>query len=98
MCRRPGAGAKLVAPTKPGSYSYHCTVHPAKTQGGLVVLAAGVEDPTRTTAAAATPAATVTAGGPGGGITIYVLVTAVLAAFLGGFGLSAFALRRLNAT
>jgi hypothetical protein len=40
----------------------------------------------------------VTTGGPGGGITIYVLATAVLAAFLGGFGLSAFAFRRRNAT
>jgi plastocyanin len=96
---QPGASAKLVAPTKPGSYSYHCTVHPAKMQGVLVVLAAGVEDPARkAAAAAATPAATVTTGGPGGGITTFVLVTAVLAAFLGGFGLSAFAFRRRTAT
>ncbi len=95
---QPGASGKLVAPTKPGSYSYHCTVHPGRMQGVLVVLAAGVEDPTKTAAAVATPAATVTTGGPGGGITAYVLVTAVLAAFLGGFGLSAFASRRRNAT
>jgi plastocyanin len=95
---QPGASGKLVAPTKPGSYSYHCTVHPGRMQGVLVVLAAGVEDPTKTAAAVATPAATVTTGGPGGGITAYVLVTAVLAAFLGGFGLSAFASRRRHAT
>jgi plastocyanin len=92
---QPGASAELVAPTRPGSYSYHCTVHPGRMQGVVVVLAAGVEDPTK--AAAATPAATVTTGGPGGGITIFVLVTAVLAAFLGGIGLSAFASRRAAA-
>ena len=92
----PGASAKLTAPTKPGSYSYHCAVHPAKMHGVLVVLGQGVDDPTKT--AAATPAATVTAGGPGSGVTAFVLATAVLAAFAGGFGLSAFVSRRRRAT
>jgi len=93
----PGASAKLTAPTKPGSYSYHCAVHPAKMHGVLVVLGQGVDDPTKTAIATATPAATVTTGGPGSGLTVFVLATAVLAAFAGGFGLSAFMLRRQRA-
>ncbi len=95
---QPGASAKLTAPTQPGSYSYHCSVHPAKMHGVLVVLGQGVEDPTKTAVATATPAATVTTGGPGSGLTVFVLATAVLAAFAGGFGLSAFMLRRRRAT
>ncbi len=94
----PGSSAKLTAPTQPGSYSYHCSVHPAKMHGVLVVLGQGVDDPTKTAAATATPAATVTTGGPGTGVTAFVLATAVLAAFAGGFGLSAFMLRRRRAT
>jgi plastocyanin len=92
----PGATATLTAPTEPGSYSYRCAVHPARMRGVLVVLGRDVEDPTEQGAAQAVAAAPVAAGGdgPGGGVTTFVLVTAVLAAFLGGIGLSAFALRR----
>ena len=36
-------------------------------------------------------------GGPGGGVTVFGLVAGMLAAFLGGIGLSAFALRRRGA-
>ena len=95
----PGATATLTAPTEPGSYSYRCAVHPAKMRGVLVVLGRDVEDPTERGAAQAVAAAPVAAGGdgPGGGVTTFVLVTAVLAAFLGGVGLSAFALRRRRA-
>jgi plastocyanin len=92
----PGATATLTAPTEPGSYSYRCAVHPARMRGVLVVLGRDVEDPTEQGAAQAVAAAPVAAGGdgPGGGVTTFVLVTAVLAGFLGGVGLSAFALRR----
>jgi plastocyanin len=92
----PGATATLTAPTEPGSYSYRCAVHPARMRGVLVVLGRDVEDPTEQGAAQAVAAAPVAAGGdgPGGGVTTFVLATAVLAAFLGGIGLSAFALRR----
>ena len=95
----PGATATLTAPAEPGSYSYRCAVHPAKMRGVLVVLGRDVEDPTEQGAAQAVAAAPVAAGGdgPGGGVTTFVLVTAVLAAFLGGVGLSAFALRRRRA-
>ncbi|HYY82563.1 MAG TPA: cupredoxin domain-containing protein [Actinomycetes bacterium] len=92
---QPGASATLTAPAKPGSYSYHCNVHPAKMQGVLVVLARGIEDPTaRGQAQPPPPAAAVVGGGPGSGVTAFGLVAAVLAAFLGGAGLSAFAFRR----
>jgi len=94
----PGATADLTAPDKPGSYSYRCTVHPAKMRGVLVVLGRDTEDPNADAGAQAAPAAPVAAtgggGGPGGGITAFGLATGVLAAFLGGIGLSAFAMRR----
>jgi hypothetical protein len=90
---QPGKSATLTAPTRPGSYSYHCAVHPAKMRGVLVVLAAGVDDPTKGAAAPA-PAAAAVGGGPGGGLSAFGLVTAVLAAFLGGAGLATFAFRR----
>jgi plastocyanin len=99
----PGASAELTAPDAPGSYSYRCTVHPARMRGVLVVLGRDTEDPN---AQAATPAAAPAApaddggggGGPGDGVTAFVLATAVVAAFLGGIGVSAFALRRRPAT
>ena len=57
---------------------------------------------TRTPQAAAPPPAPAASGGGGGGtsagVTAFVLATAVVAAFLGGIGLSAFALRRRAAT
>jgi plastocyanin len=91
----PGASADLTAPDQPGSYSYRCNVHPARMRGVLVVLGRDTEDPTAQ-AAAPPPAAPAAAGGggPGGGVSAFVLATAVVAAFLGGIGLSAFALRR----
>jgi plastocyanin len=98
----PGASADLTAPDKPGSYSYRCTVHPAKMRGVLVVLGRDTDDPNADAAAqAAAPAAAVGltggGGGPGGGVTAWGLITGLLAAFLGGIGLSAFALRRRGA-
>jgi plastocyanin len=93
----PGASAQLTAPDAPGSYSYRCAVHPGRMRGVLVVLGRDTDDP-NAQAAAPPPAAAPAAGGggddPGGGVTAFVLATAVLAAFLGGIGLSAFALRR----
>lgn len=96
----PGASAELTAPDAPGSYSYRCAVHPGRMRGVLVVLGRDTEDPN---AQAATPAAAPAQadsgrGGPGGGVTAFVLASAVVAAFLGGIGVSAFALRRRAAT
>jgi plastocyanin len=94
----PGASAELKAPDAPGSYSYRCTVHPAKMRGVLVVLGRDTEDPNAK--AAAPPAAAAASGGggggggPGAGVSAFVLAAAVVAAFLGGIGLSAFTLRR----
>jgi plastocyanin len=95
----PGATAELTAPDAPGSYSYRCTVHPARMRGVLVVLGRDTEDPNAQAAAPPAPApAGGGGGGPGGGVTAFVLATAVVAAFIGGIGLSAFALRRRTAT
>jgi plastocyanin len=99
----PGSSADLKAPDAPGSYSYRCTVHPARMRGVLVVLGRDTEDPNAQAAAPTTvpPAAAGGGGGgggPGGGVTAFVLATAVVAAFLGGIGISAFALRRRAAT
>jgi plastocyanin len=97
----PGASTELTAPDAPGSYSYRCTVHPARMRGVLVVLGRDTDDPNAQAAApAAAPAAPAGGGGggPGGGVTAFVLATAVVAAFLGGIGVSAFALRRRTAT
>jgi plastocyanin len=96
----PGASAELTAPDAPGSYSYRCAVHPGRMRGVLVVLGRDTEDPNAQAAPAAAPAAPASGGGgdPGGGVTAFVLATAVVAAFLGGIGLSAFALRRRAAT
>jgi hypothetical protein len=98
----PGASAELTAPDAPGSYSYRCTVHPARMRGVLVVLGKDTDDPNAQAAAPpaapAAPAGGDGGEGPGGGVTAFVLATAVAAAFLGGIGLSAFALRRRTAT
>jgi plastocyanin len=91
----PGASAELTAPDAPGSYSYRCTVHPGRMRGVLVVLGRDTDDPNAQAAAAAAQAPPAgDDGGPGGGVTAFVLATAVVAAFLGGIGISAFALRR----
>jgi plastocyanin len=100
---QPGATGEVTVPDEPGSYSYRCTVHPARMRGVLVVLGRDTEDPNAAPAAAAgaSSAAPVAQaggdGGPGGGVSTWAIVTAVLGAFLGGFGLSAFALRRRHA-
>ena len=96
----PGASAELTAPDAPGSYSYRCTVHPARMRGVLVVLGRDIDDPNAQAAAPAAAPAPAGGGGdgPGGGVTAFVLATAVVAAFLGGIGVSAFALRRRAAT
>jgi plastocyanin len=86
----PGGSAKVTAPDAPGSYSYRCTVHPGRMRGVLVVLGRDTDDPN---AQAATPASA-SGGGPGAGVSAFVLAAAVVAAFLGGIGISAFALRR----
>ena len=96
-----GASAELTAPDAPGSYSYRCTVHPARMRGVLVVLGRDTEDPNAQAAAPAAapaPPAGGGGGGPSGGVTAFVLATAVVAAFLGGIGVSAFAMRRRTAT
>jgi hypothetical protein len=69
-------------------------------RGVLVVLGRDTEDPNAQAAAPPPAPAAQTGGGtgPGGGVTAFVLATAVVAAFLGGIGISAFALRRRAAT
>jgi plastocyanin len=98
----PGATAELTAPDAPGSYSYRCAVHPARMRGVLVVLGRDTDDPNAQVAAPPPAQAAQSGdgggGGPDGGVTAFVLATAVVAAFLGGIGVSAFALRRRTAT
>jgi plastocyanin len=86
-----GQSASLTMPDKPGSYSYLCSIHPAKMRAVIVVVGQNTADPTKAVAAA--PAAAV-GGGPGGGISTFVLATAIIAAFLGGAGLAAFVRNR----
>jgi plastocyanin len=111
----PGGAGQLSAPLKPGSYSYKCTVHPAKMRGVLVVLGQNTPDPVKNTTTTAppgggatgtqsgnaspvtvapTPPAGYTASaGPSGALSAWVIVTAVIAAFLAGVGITPF-LRR----
>jgi plastocyanin len=88
-----GTSGRLTAPLKPGSYSYHCAVHPAKMRGVLVVLGQNVADPTAP-AAVAKPAVAAIGQGPGGRVSTLVLATGILGAFLGGLGISPFLNRR----
>jgi hypothetical protein len=92
---QPGASGKLTAPTKPGSYSYRCTIHPAKMRGVLVVVGQNTADPAVAPAASAAAAAqrpiAVGGGGPGGGLSAGVLATGVIGGFFGGVGVAAFA-------
>jgi len=90
----PGATGKLTAPTKPGSYSYRCTIHPAKMRGVIVVVGQNTEDPAASPAqsgAGAKRAVAVGGGGPSGGVSTVVLVTGVIGGFFGGVGVAAFA-------
>jgi plastocyanin len=89
---QPNTERKLTAPTKPGSYSYRCEIHPKQMRAVLVVLGPGVVDPTKQQVGP--PAGVVTVAGPGGGVSALALAAAVLAALLGGFGLAALAMRR----
>jgi plastocyanin len=90
---QPGASAKLTAPTKPGSYSYRCTIHPARMRGVLVVVGQNTEDPAAPAGGggAAAPPVAVGGGGPSGGVSGLVLATGVIGGFLGGVGVAAFA-------
>jgi hypothetical protein len=57
----------------------------------VVVVGQNTADPTQ--AKAALPAVAI-GGGPGGGVSTFVLVTAIVAAFLGGAGITAFVRQR----
>jgi plastocyanin len=85
-----GQSASLAAPQKPGSYSYLCSIHPAKMRAVVVVVGQNTADPTKAVAVASAAVG----GGPGGGISTFVLITAVIAAFLGGAGITAFVRNR----
>lgn len=99
-----GGDATLTAPTKPGSYSYKCNIHPARMRAVLVVVGQNIADPTARNEPAARDvakaAATAEDGGGGGGgggdgggsgsVSWFALTTGVLGAFAAGFGISAF--------
>jgi plastocyanin len=87
-----GESKSLKAPTKPGSYSYFCQPHAQIMRAVLVVVGQNTGDPAA--GAGAGPAALVAAKGPGGGVTFAALATGVAGAFLGGFGIAAFLVRR----
>ncbi len=82
----PGHEGALVAPDKPGNYSYRCNIHPAKMRGVMVVVGQAVTDPTKTQyqKESSTPTSSK------GALPALALITAVIGAFLGGFGVSAF--------
>lgn len=92
----PGTQGKLTAPDKPGSYSYRCSVHPAKMRGVLVVVGANTADPTQPVESAPAPVAA--SGGTGGtgrsALSYLALVSAAVGAFVAGFGVSAFVRNR----
>jgi plastocyanin len=93
----PGSSAQLTAPLKPGSYSYHCAIHPAKMRGVLVVLGQGDADPSAAVRSQAKPLLATAGRGPGGRVSTLVLTTGVLGAFFGGLGIaSLLAARRLD--
>jgi plastocyanin len=88
----PGASAELTAPSKPGSYSYKCNIHPARMRGVLVVVGQNTEDPIEQ-AAAAPAASTGGSSGDDTGIEWMAMITLGIGALLGGIGIGAF-LRR----
>ena len=89
-----GETASITAPDEPGSYSYFCQPHSRTMRAVLVVVGANTGDPAATGAGAAAPAALAAAEGPGGGITAGGIATGVVGAFLGGFGIAAFLVRK----
>jgi plastocyanin len=90
-----GGDATLTAPTRPGSYSYKCNIHPGQMRAVLVVVGQNVADPTAKNEAVARDVAKAAAtaedgGGGGSGVSWFALTTGVLGAFAAGFGISAF--------
>ncbi len=86
----PGSSGQLVAPLKPGSYSYHCAIHPAKMRGVLVVLGQGDADPSAAAGFSAKPTVATVSRGPGARVSTLALTTGVLGAFFGGLGIASF--------
>lgn len=86
---QPGATGKLTVPAKPGSYSYRCTIHPARMRGVIVVVGQNTEDPASVPGGERVVA--VGSGGPSGGVSRLVLATGVVGGFFGGVGVAAFA-------
>lgn len=91
----PGGSASLKAPAQSGSYAYRCNIHPTQMRGVVVVVGPNETDPTRTAAGRA-ELAYVESGG-GSPLPWVALATGVIGAFLGGFGISAFARNRWGA-
>jgi plastocyanin len=83
---QPGASASLTAPGQPGSYSYHCSVHPDQMRGVLVVSPEPAQD-----APVATPAVATADDDTAG--TVFSWLVAVLLVGTGLVGLT-LALRR----
>lgn len=88
-----GGIGSFTAPTQPGSYSYRCTVHPAKMRGVLVVLGDRTPDPVAAAAGGTAKPAAATGGGKGTRVPVVGIVFGVLGALLGGIGIGAFVLR-----
>jgi plastocyanin len=88
----PGAAADLTAPSQPGSYSYHCAIHPDKMRAVLVVVGGGTKDPTA--GAAAGSVARASKSGRGRGTSGGIVALTAVAGLLVGVGGAAVAGRR----
>jgi plastocyanin len=89
----PGAKGELKAPLQAGSYSYKCSIHPARMQGVVVVVGQNAENPAK---AEADKPAQAGGAGPGGRLSAVVLGTGVIGAFFGGLGVAGFGSRKRN--
>lgn len=89
-----GDTGTLTAPSQPGSYSYRCTIHPARMRAVLVVVGDDADPTVDAGAGGGPPPVAVGGGGPGGGVSGLVLATGVIGGFLGGFGIASFLLAR----